>query len=65
PDSYYSDGSWIWPSYFPYYLIKFPRYPIDSEFIDFLLARNFQPSKILNKEEKDLIESDLLKKIMR
>lgn len=41
PDSYFTDGVWVWPSYFPYYLKKYPSMQVDKEFITYLNAKSF------------------------
>jgi len=41
PDAYYTDGLWVWPSYFPYYLEKYPGMYIDSQFLNYLRDKNF------------------------
>lgn len=45
---YQTDGEWIWPNYFAYYLQKYPNYEIDTDFIKHLENNNFsfqKPSK--------------------
>lgn len=39
--AYLTDGEWIWPNYFPYYLKKYPNMSIDNEFINFIEQNNF------------------------
>lgn len=39
---YYTDGEWIWPAYFSYYLKKYPNFPIDNDFINYLSGKNFK-----------------------
>jgi hypothetical protein len=41
PDAYYTDGVWVWPSYFPYYLKQFPLLYIDEDFAEYLIARDY------------------------
>jgi hypothetical protein len=41
PDAYYTDGLWVWPTYFPYYLEKYPDMYIDKEFLYYLRDKNF------------------------
>jgi hypothetical protein len=52
PHGYLTDGNWVWPTYYPYYLRKFPNYPINDEFVKHFVNAP-QNKKILN--------SDLLK----
>ena len=60
PDSYYTDGIWIWPAYFSYYLIKYPNYPIDSDFIEYIL--NLKKETVFNID-LDAIETELSLKL--
>ena len=48
PDSYFTDGVWVWPSYFPYYLEKYPNMYVDDSFLDYLISKDFNFK--LNKE---------------
>jgi hypothetical protein len=41
PDAYYTDGVWVWPVYYPYYLKQFPTLQIDEDFVEYLIARNY------------------------
>ena len=64
PDSYYTDGVYIWPAYFPHYLQKHPNSQIDEDFLADAVKNNFwiDPSKI-NDRLKDQMEIELLKRI--
>jgi hypothetical protein len=42
PDSYFTDGVWVWPAYFPYYLKMFPSTNIDESFVEYLVAKNYK-----------------------
>ncbi|HEY1201462.1 MAG TPA: hypothetical protein VGE79_10795, partial [Niastella sp.] len=53
PDGYYTDGVWIWPSYFPYYLKQFPAVYINEDFVEHLMIRNY---KFVNDFD-DLLDS--------
>ena len=55
PHAYYTDGTWVWPSYFPYYLGKYRSITFDNEFLHYLEARNFQFVKEHDIEEKILL----------
>jgi len=60
PDSYLTDGVWIWPSYLPYYLNKFPSFHLDDDFINYLKERNYEFN--LKKDfitSKKIFENDL------
>jgi hypothetical protein len=41
PDAYYTDGVWVWPTYFPYYLKQFPSVYINEDFVEYLVARDY------------------------
>ena len=41
PDCYYSDGIWVWPSYLPYYLKKYPNFKIDPNFLAYLTSKGY------------------------
>lgn len=60
PDSYYTDGTFIWPVYFPYYLNKYDSYKLDEEFIKYLVDKDFQQKK-LDSSMVENIEKELLK----
>lgn len=42
PDSYFTDGTWVWPGYFSYYLKKFPELKFDTDFEEYLKVRNYE-----------------------
>ena len=57
PDiGYQTDGEWIWPNYFPYYLKKYPNLEIDSDFIKHLNDVNFICSFEPDDDEEEKIE---------
>lgn len=61
---YFTDGEWVWPSYFSYYLKKYPNFPIDQDFINYLSDKNFE-FKVSN-ELPNLLEQhelDFLQKL--
>ena len=62
-DCYYTDGNWVWPVYFPYYIDKYKNYEIDHDFITYLLDNNFQYPDI----EIDIIsiEDNLIKEMTK
>lgn len=41
PDSYYTDGIWVWPAYLPYYVNRYPNFILDPAFKAHLKNRNF------------------------
>lgn len=49
---YFTDGEFIWPIYYPYYLKKYKNFTIDSELLEFAQMRNY---KIKSIEKNDLI----------
>jgi hypothetical protein len=64
PDSYYTDGVWVWPSYLPYYLKKDSSLVIDKEFIEYLKNRNFNFKVSDNFDElKMQLEKELSNKL--
>ena len=53
---YQTDGEWIWPNYFPYYLKKYPNYEIDKEFIEYLNEKSFlytEPNESQRRKASD------------
>jgi hypothetical protein len=63
PDSYYSDGIWVWPAYLPYYLNKY-KMKLDQEFLDHIRDNNFviEVSEQFNKKKASL-EQELSTKL--
>lgn len=59
-DSYYSDGKYVWPGYYPVYLERISNFDIDSEFLDHLLKNKFSrkqlPLEDINRIEDYLSE---------
>ncbi|MBS1506506.1 MAG: hypothetical protein JSS79_07670 [Bacteroidetes bacterium] len=51
-----TDGVWIWPSYFSYFLKRYPDLKVESEFIDFIKNNNF---KIKQFDLKAVVEEYL------
>lgn len=41
PDSYFTDGVWVWPAYFPYYLNKYSNIKLSDEFLNYLKLKNY------------------------
>ena len=50
--AYFTDGTWIWPMYFTYYLTKFNDYKIPEEFANYLMDRDFIFPSLTNEDEK-------------
>lgn len=65
PDSYYTDGIWIWPSYFSYYLEMHPSMKIDPDFLSYVENKNFK-LRMDDKFEsqKDKLEKELSEKLI-
>ena len=63
PDiGYQTDGEWIWPNYFPYYLKKYPNYEIDKEFIEYLNEKSFlytEPNESQRRKASDYFFSNI------
>jgi hypothetical protein len=57
--SYYTDGEYIWPSYFPFYLKKYESMWVDRDFFDHVQKRAFK-SPALSKDEKQRIQNRFL-----
>jgi len=64
PDSYYTDGFYIWPAYFPYYLAKYSKYSIDEDFIFHLSNNKYRMDKQkLQNDQMIKLENKLSKKL--
>lgn len=65
PNCYYTDGSYVWPAYFAYYLKKYHNYKIDNDFLEHLEQINFDfkkieiSDKLIGEIQKELIEKNL------
>ncbi|MEO8535638.1 MAG: hypothetical protein ABI441_17915 [Flavobacterium sp.] len=46
PNCYLTDGIFIWPAYYSYYLKKHPNFKIDNAFFEYLEKINFDFNKI-------------------
>jgi len=54
---YYTDGEFIWPSYYPFYLNKYKTFKIDDELFNHAQKNKFQ---IREMSKDELEEIDLL-----
>lgn len=63
PHGYFTDGQWVWPSYFPYYLQNHKDYKIDAEFLEYLKQRDFKPVKKVDPEIIFNIDYIVIKKL--
>lgn len=63
PHGYFTDGKWVWPSYFPYYLKKHKDYKIDDQFLEYLKQRNFKPVKKVDPQVLLEIDRIISKKL--
>ena len=64
PHAYFTDGIWVWPSYFSYYLGKYKSITFDDEFLHYLEDKNFEFQKDTDIEEKiKLFERQLHEKM--
>ncbi|NML38410.1 hypothetical protein HHL17_14475 [Chitinophaga sp. G-6-1-13] len=61
PHAYYTDGIWVWPSYYPYYIRKYSRFAIDKEFLKYLQDRKFEES-VMDFNELEL-QKEFIEKI--
>lgn len=50
PHAFLTDGVWVWPSYYLYYLKMYPQYRLDNSFINYLREKNFVIGEILNED---------------
>jgi hypothetical protein len=62
PHYYCSDGEWIWPSYFPYYVRKYMNYNLDNNFVHYCLKQKNNNTE-LKKDTKEKIFKTLLHKL--
>lgn len=64
PDSYFTDGIWVWPSYFPYYLGVYPNMKINPDFLNHLENKKFE-FRLDDKFEsqKNQLENELSQKL--
>ena len=64
PDSYFTDGRWVWPSYLPYYLEMYPSMKIDPDFLAHLKNRNFELMVDERfKSQKNMLEKELSERL--
>jgi len=50
---YYSDGEWVWPLYYIYYLVKY-KISVDHDFLAHCRKNDFKMAQIDNKQKMDL-----------
>ncbi|KAA2243452.1 hypothetical protein F0L74_13230 [Chitinophaga agrisoli] len=50
PHAYLSDGIWIWPSYYQYYLKECPNYKLDKDFVNYIREKDFTVELIFNEQ---------------
>lgn len=50
---YFTDGEWIWPVYFSYYLRKYKNFYIPIEFIEYVIRNK---EKQIHFTDKELVE---------
>ena len=62
PHAFLTDGEWVWPSYYQYYLKIYPNYKLNNNFINFLRQKNFIMEEILNE---DSIQKEFIEKLKR
>jgi len=63
PNCYYTDGVWIWPNYFPYYLKKHPNFFVNQEFADYVKMKFKETAKIsVSTTDLKRIETEFLVK---
>jgi hypothetical protein len=62
PHSYHTDGIWVWPSYFSYYLKKYLNYNLSEEFLNYLIDKSFSYKNGI-PFDKSKIEQELIDKL--
>ncbi|WP_151087957.1 hypothetical protein [Hymenobacter baengnokdamensis] len=63
PQSYYSDGEWIWPSYFMYYLNKFNSWGLYQDFFNSIENKKYHVNVSNEAEiEAEIVLLNLFKK---
>jgi len=63
-DSYFTDGIWIWPSYFPYYLGMYPSLKIDPDFLIHMENQKFELGFAEDfAAKKNVLERELSQKL--
>lgn len=62
PYSLHSDGEWIWPSHFAYYLNKFNFSSMTDDFLNHMRAKDYKVSP-LTLDQKRLVELFLALKV--
>lgn len=61
PDSYFTDGFFVWPSYLQYYLKQYPNFKLEEEFISHLESMSYENKKIIGKRDLFIMENKLSK----
>lgn len=57
---YFTDGQFVWPAYYPYYLQKYKNFLIDQDLLQHCVVNNFRIVP-LSKETLSKIDDDFLK----
>lgn len=55
PHGYDTDGIWVWPSYLPYYLKKYPNFKLDVDFVKHATTNKIDDdlrNKLINDRSK-------------
>ncbi|MDR0194862.1 MAG: hypothetical protein LBI73_07035 [Myroides sp.] len=52
--SYLTDGKWIWPNYYSYYLKKYPFIKLNKEFVNYIEAMNYIPQMPSIEQVKEI-----------
>jgi hypothetical protein len=58
--AYFTDGQFVWPVYYPYYLEKYKNFLVDQDLLQHCLSNNFKIAP-LSKERLSKIDADFLK----
>ncbi len=63
PDSYYTDGKYVWPAYFGYYLKKYRNSKVSSEFIKHILDKRDIDNKKIDQNLLNRLKMNLLEEL--
>ena len=58
PDEYYTDGVYVWPGYFSYFLKKYPAWNLDKTFLEHVEVIGSMPMPV-PAETVRIIEKEL------
>ncbi len=62
PSAYLTDGTFVWPHYYTFYLEKYPRFGIQKSFFEHIASNQFQVPAVSEERLKEL-EMELMNAI--